>query len=426
MAMRIRLALAVALAVMALAWGVADGVPPVATAQGTGSISGVAIDDENGNGVIDAGEPALAGWEIAITPTMTGATAQVAGDGSYVFEGLSPGTYTVSLVGVVGGTGPPPPWIPTLPGPDLAYEITLAEGERVDNVDFAVQLLDEAAVFYATIMVDAAPAPEGTLVRALIGDTVCDEYTLGLGASSGRRGPFVVLTGMQPNTIPLVVPSANEKEGCGSEGATITFTIDNRPANETKAWYSGDQPGMTLTAGPPYAQYWGTVSVGGEYVHGSTVKAYVADTLCGEAEGLMGTYAVIVPPAELKPDCGEEGAVVRFMIGEGEADQIAQWATGHHELNLTAAAAVPPPTSTPPASPTASPSPTTTLSPTVSVSPSAAAPPEKIPDVGGGGTASSDGDRSWWLIALAAAALMVALSGGAFLVWAGRRGRKAT
>lgn len=423
--MRIQLELAVALAVVAMARGVAGAASPVATPQGTGSISGVAIDDENGNGVIDAGEPGLAGWEIAITPTMTGATAQVAGDGSYIFEGLSPGTYTVSLVGVVGGTGPPPPWIPTLPGPDLAREITLAEGERVDDVDFAIQLLDEAAVFYATIMIDAAPAPEGTLVRALIGDTVCDEYRLGLGPPSGRRGPFVVYTGTQPNTIPVVVPSANEKQGCGSEGATITFTIDGRPGNETRDWYSGDQLGMTLTAGPPYAQYSGTVSVGGQHVHGSTVKAYVADTLCGEAMGLVGTYAVIVPPAELKPGCGEEGAVVRFMIGEVEAEQIAQWATGRHELNLTAAAAAPSPTSTLPASPTASPSPTRTLSPTVSVSPSPAAPPGRIPDVGGGATASSGGGRSWWLIALAAAALTVALSGGGFLIWAGRRGRKA-
>jgi hypothetical protein len=412
MVMRIQLELAAAVALMvAMAWGVAEGVFPVATAQGNGSISGVAIDDENGDGVIDAGEPGLAGWEIAITPTMTGATAQVAGNGSYIFEGLSPGTYTVSLVGVVGGTGPPPPWIPTLPGPDLAYEITLAEGERVDNVDFAIQLLDEAALFYATIMIDAAPAPEGTLVQALIGATVCDEYTLGVGPSSGRRGPFVVYSHMQPNTIPLVVPSANEKEGCGSEGATITFTIGNRPANETKAWYSGDQPGMTLTTGPPYAQYSGTVRVGGQEVHGSAVKAYVADTFCGEAEGLRGTYGVIVPPAELKPGCGEEGAVVRFMIGEDEADQIAQWAAGRHELNLTAAAAAPSPTSTLPASPT------------VSLSPSPTAAPGGIPDVGGGGTASSSGDGSWRPITLAAAALVVALSGGGFLLWARRRGR---
>jgi hypothetical protein len=403
MAMRSYLRLGVALALAAgMLWGAVAGAPPAA-AQETGSISGVAIDDGNGNGVIDAGEPGLAGWEAAITSAAGTVAAQVAADGSYSFGDLAPGTYTVSLVKVVGVAGPPPPWIPTLPDADLSYDVTVAAGEDVEDIDFAVQLLDEAAVLYATIMINAQPAPEGMVVQALIGDTVCDEYTMGVGPASGRVGPgFPSHT--PPSTIYLAVPSASEKEGCGTEGDTITFTIDGRPANETEPWYPGERVGLTLTIGPPYAKYSGTVSVDGQVIHGELVRAYVGDTFCGGADGLMGNYWVIVPPAELRPGCGEDGAIVRFKVGVEEADQIAQWGVGSHELNLTAP--IPKP------------------SPTPSPTPSPATTPGRAPELGGGGAASSDSGVAWWPVALAAA-LVAAVSGGGLLLWTGRHSGRA-
>ncbi len=404
MAMRISVGLAAALAAaVAMSWGATAGAPAIASAQEAGSISGLAIDDENGNGVIDAGEPGLAGWEVATAGTPT-RTAQVAADGGYAFEGLAPGTYTVTLVDVVGSAGPTPLWIPTLPNADLSYDVTLAAGEDIKNIDFAIQLSDEAAVLYATFMINAQWVPEGMVVQALIGDTVCDEYTIGVGPSSGRVGPpFLTFTPL--NTVFLVVPSAREREGCGTEGDSITFTIDGRPANETEPWYPGEHVGLTVTVGPPYARYSGTVRVDGQMIHGQLVRAYIGDTFCGGADGLMGDYWIIVPPAELSAGCGEEGAIVRFMVGAEEADQIAQWGVGSHELNLTAPTPKPSPTpsATPTVTPTPSPSPLPALSP--------AATPARVPDVGTGGAASSEGGAGWWPFALAAA-VAAALSGG--------------
>jgi hypothetical protein len=332
MCVRLALLLALVLTVGMTRGAVAGLWVATPTPQPTGSISGMAIDDENGNGVIDPGEPGLAGWEIFLT---TGEKAQVAADGSYRFVGVPPGTYTVSLVAAIGGAGPPPPWIPTIPDASLRYEVSLAAGQNVENADFAIQLLDEAAVLWGEIIIDAAPAPDGTVVQALTGNTVCDEYTLGVGSSSGVWGP-IIPPGRAPNTITVVVPSANEKAGCGTEGATITFLINGRPANETEPWYSGSHSVWMLTTGPPFAWYSGGVPVDSDY----KVAAYVGDTLCSNQFPRIGwSYAVAVFSAELKPGCGTPGATVRFMIGEAQAEQTAQWSPGRHELNLTTSAA---------------------------------------------------------------------------------------
>lgn len=58
------------------------------------SISGFVFFDINANGSMDTGEPALTETEVTLS---TGESAFSGKDGSYKFENLSPGTYTVSL-----------------------------------------------------------------------------------------------------------------------------------------------------------------------------------------------------------------------------------------------------------------------------------------------------------------------------------------
>ncbi|MDM7934307.1 MAG: SdrD B-like domain-containing protein, partial [Methanothrix sp.] len=72
------------------------------------SISGMKFNDLNANGVND-GEPGIAGWSIQLSRDGGVVNATTTGqDGSYRFEGLAPGTYTVAEVEQSG-------WIRTAP-----------------------------------------------------------------------------------------------------------------------------------------------------------------------------------------------------------------------------------------------------------------------------------------------------------------------
>ncbi|MEN6496780.1 MAG: SdrD B-like domain-containing protein, partial [Thermoguttaceae bacterium] len=78
-------------------------------------IRGVKWNDLDSDGVRDAEEPALAGWQIYIDRNTNGKydagepTATTAADGSYVITGLPSGAYVVAEV-------PQPGWQPTYPG----------------------------------------------------------------------------------------------------------------------------------------------------------------------------------------------------------------------------------------------------------------------------------------------------------------------
>jgi len=72
---------------------------------------------------------------------------------------------------------------------------------------------------------------DGTVVRAFIGGQVCGEGTTIFGWTF------------------LAVESRDTKPGCGAPGATVTFTIDGIPANETETWVVGSfARGLMLTS----------------------------------------------------------------------------------------------------------------------------------------------------------------------------------
>jgi uncharacterized repeat protein (TIGR01451 family) len=92
-------------------------------------ICGYKFYDANANGVWDAGEPPVAGFKIELySGAILLATAFTAADGSYCFDGLDAGTYTVQEVLPPSGG-----WMPTTP---TSITVTLLSGEIKEDNNF--------------------------------------------------------------------------------------------------------------------------------------------------------------------------------------------------------------------------------------------------------------------------------------------------
>lgn len=63
-----------------------------------GDITGSVFEDTNSNGVRDAGEPGLSGWDVNLSDGTTTTTVQTDANGDYVFENTGAGNFTVELV----------------------------------------------------------------------------------------------------------------------------------------------------------------------------------------------------------------------------------------------------------------------------------------------------------------------------------------
>ena len=90
-----------------------------------GSVSGSAFTDWNRNGTRDAGEPGLAGVQISMTGSSTGA-AVTDGSGGYTLADVTSGLYSVGAPVTVG----------SLAGNPTPIAVTLGAGEQPPAVDF--------------------------------------------------------------------------------------------------------------------------------------------------------------------------------------------------------------------------------------------------------------------------------------------------
>jgi protocatechuate 3,4-dioxygenase beta subunit len=91
------------------------------------SISGMKYNDLDGNGVND-GEPGMEGWTIQLSKDGNSVSSTTTGkDGSYKFEALSPGTYTVTEVEQSG-------WVRTAPA-EVSHTVVLKDAD-VSSKDF--------------------------------------------------------------------------------------------------------------------------------------------------------------------------------------------------------------------------------------------------------------------------------------------------
>lgn len=83
--------------------------PPPPTTVGVTSVTGFLFFDLSQNGIFDPDEVGISGFTVQISGNgITPQTTMTAGDGSYTFTGLQPGTYLVCAV-------PPAGWIQTGP-----------------------------------------------------------------------------------------------------------------------------------------------------------------------------------------------------------------------------------------------------------------------------------------------------------------------
>jgi opacity protein-like surface antigen len=89
--------------------------------------------------------------------------------------------------------------------------------------------------FFGNVTLDGAVAPAGTDVSASIGGNVCGQTTV-----------------QADSTYVLDVVSSGQTAGCGTEGASVSFTVGGSPAG-TATWSSGQFTNLDLAgaAAPP-------------------------------------------------------------------------------------------------------------------------------------------------------------------------------
>jgi hypothetical protein len=189
-----------------------DGVLPVA-AQETYSISGHVINDLNGNGAADPGEPGLSGWLVVVRKmdrTVLGGVAVVAEirtgpGGDYRLSGLAPGEYAASLP--CDGQ-PAAQWEGTFTGARGVQEMNVRSPSSESSmvVDFLVKPLADPARRDGEIV--------GRLVSDLDMDGIADRREPGLAGWS---------VSMTRKTPPLICLDLDE-----SPPFRLTVTTDSK------------------------------------------------------------------------------------------------------------------------------------------------------------------------------------------------------
>ena len=88
--------------------------------------------------------------------------------------------------------------------------------------------------FFGTVTVAGQPAVQGARVEARIGNNVCGTGSVGPGG-----------------TYQVDVASASTQPGCGTDGATVSFSVDGRPATQTGTFQTGAFTQLNLTVVQP-------------------------------------------------------------------------------------------------------------------------------------------------------------------------------
>lgn len=167
----------------------------------------------------------------------------------------------------------------------------------------------------------------GPPVAAYIGSTLCAQKS----TVSGVPGPIGYSL--------LIVPLASHTPGCGTPGATITFSVDGRRAVQLAHWSPGFHQ-LDLSVGMVPGYIWapsGRACVDSNCgsVGGKEVVATINGTECGRANVVSvvdgpveSFYFLDVFGAEHTPGCGTEGAVVQLTLDGRLVGRTAVWHGG--------------------------------------------------------------------------------------------------
>lgn len=176
------------------------------------------------------------------------------------------------------------------------------------DIDWPTPLPGSDMGILGRVWIDGKRSPAE--VRAFIDGQQCGEGTA--GSISTPPDPIFV----------FAISSDAHQPGCGVPGATVTFTIDGRPANETITWQPGaSEQRFTLSAGARIAVYEGTLRLDRGRPPAMSITPLIDGVVCGDPVApqfnpadVKWSYLVVVDSEELRPGCGHDGAAVSLRL----------------------------------------------------------------------------------------------------------------
>jgi cyclophilin family peptidyl-prolyl cis-trans isomerase len=199
----------------------------------TGTLTGVAFVDSNGNGVMDAGEATLPGVVVTLSGTAAGSgkavstTAVTGANGVFTFQQVFPGTYHLSagaVTGLMGGT-------PTFGNLTSSTGVNIVPAPQVTPGQTATQNLGYGGL-----------APQFISLRQFLSETDSTAFPFGAaggGVAAASTTPTVstsitpISVSLATSPAPQVIDLAHNFTDPGMANSQIVINTTDGPINMT-------------------------------------------------------------------------------------------------------------------------------------------------------------------------------------------------